>query len=42
MHYAYDLHFNIFTKKILKEKLTNKVEGKETGQVFSMTVQPIY
>ena len=27
---AYDLHFNIFTKKFLKKKLTNKEEGKET------------
>ena len=28
MHYAYDLHFN--KKKPLKQKLTNKVAGKET------------
>ena len=40
MHTIYIL--TCLQKYILKQKLTNKVEGKETGQVFSMTVQPIY
>ena len=40
MHTIYIL--TCLQKNILKQKLTNKVEGKETGQVFSMTVQPIY